>query len=37
MQNGKVIAYAFRQLRSHESNYPTLDLELAVVVLALKI
>jgi len=37
MQNGKVIAYASRQLRPHESNYPTYDLELAAVVLALKI
>ena len=37
MQNEKVIAYASRQLRPHESNYPTHDLELVVVVLALKI
>ncbi|KAL0433718.1 UNVERIFIED_CONTAM: hypothetical protein Slati_2706100 [Sesamum latifolium] len=37
MQNGKVIAYASRQLRSHESNYPTHDLELAAIVHALKI
>ncbi|KAL1533106.1 hypothetical protein AAHA92_33038 [Salvia divinorum] len=29
MQNGKVIAYASRQLRPHEMNYPTHDLELA--------
>ncbi|WMV18624.1 hypothetical protein MTR67_012009, partial [Solanum verrucosum] len=28
MQHGKVIAYASRQLRSHEKNYPTHDLEL---------
>ncbi|MCQ7842167.1 Ty3/Gypsy family RNase HI domain-containing protein, partial [Salmonella enterica] len=32
-----VIAYASRQLRVHEKNYLTLDLELAVVVFALKI
>ena len=36
MQHGKVIAYASRQLRPHESNYPTHDLELAAVVFALK-
>ena len=37
MQKDKVIAYAFRQLRKHEQNYPTHDLELAAVVYALKI
>ena len=37
MQHGKVIAYASRQLRKHERNYPTHDLELAAVVHALKI
>ena len=37
MQNGKVIAYASRQLKSYEQNYPTHDLELAAVVFALKI
>ncbi|KAA3480856.1 DNA/RNA polymerases superfamily protein [Gossypium australe] len=37
MQEGKVIAYASRQLRSHEVNYSTHDLELAAVVFALKI
>ena len=37
MQNGKVIAYAFRQLRRHELNYPTHDLEMAAVIFALKI
>ncbi|KAL1217934.1 RNA-directed DNA polymerase-like protein [Cardamine amara subsp. amara] len=37
MQRGKVIAYASRQLRKHESNYPTHDLEMAAVVFALKI
>ncbi|KAH0650155.1 hypothetical protein KY284_030067 [Solanum tuberosum] len=37
MQYGKVIAYASRQLRKHEKNYPTHDLELVAVVHALKI
>ena len=37
MQDGKVVAYASRQLRPHEQNYPTHDLEFAVVVHALKI
>jgi hypothetical protein len=37
MQEGRVIAYASRQLRRHEEYYPTHDLELAAVVHALKI
>ena len=37
MQDRQVIAYASRQLRPHEPNYPTHDLELAVVVHTLKI
>nr|CAD40075.1 OSJNBa0085C10.28 [Oryza sativa Japonica Group] len=37
MQDGKVVAYASRQLRPHEKNYPTHDIELAAVVHALKI
>jgi hypothetical protein len=37
MQEGRVIAYASRQLRRHEEHYPTHDLELAAVVHALKI
>jgi ribonuclease HI len=37
MQEGHVIAYASRQLRKHEQNYPTHDLELAAMVHALKI
>ena len=37
MQDGKVVAYASRQLRKHEQNFPTHDLELAAVVHALKI
>lgn len=37
MQLGRVIVYTSRQLKSHEMKYPTHDLELAVVVIALKI
>ena len=37
MQEDRDIAYASRQLRKHEVNYPTHDLELATVVHALKI
>ncbi|GJX15525.1 reverse transcriptase domain-containing protein [Tanacetum coccineum] len=37
MQQGKVIAYASRQLKIHENNYTTHDLELGAVVFALKI
>ena len=36
MQEKNVIAYASRQLKVHERNYPTHDLELLVVVHALK-
>src|SRR3954464_13424225 len=32
MQDRHVVAYASRKLRPHEENYPTHDLELAVVV-----
>ncbi|GJR86817.1 putative reverse transcriptase domain-containing protein [Tanacetum coccineum] len=37
MQNEKVIAYASRQLKIHEKNYTTHDLELGAVVFALKL
>ena len=37
MQDGKVVAYASRQLKPHEHNYPTHDLELVAVVFSLKI
>ncbi|GKB03637.1 putative reverse transcriptase domain-containing protein [Tanacetum coccineum] len=37
MQRGKVIAYASKQLKIHEENYTTYDLELGAVVFALKI
>ena len=36
MQKDKVVAYASRQLKPHERNYPTHDLELAAIVFALK-
>ncbi|MGI4715133.1 Ty3/Gypsy family RNase HI domain-containing protein, partial [Klebsiella pneumoniae] len=36
MQLAKVVAYASRQLKIHEHNYPTHDLELGAVVFALK-
>jgi hypothetical protein len=37
MQDGHMVAYASQQLRKHEVNYPTHDLELVDVVHALKI
>ena len=37
MRHGRVVAYASRQLKPYERNYPTHDLELAAVVFALKI
>ena len=37
MQSGRVVAYGSKQLKNHEQNYPTRDLELAVTVFALKI
>jgi hypothetical protein len=37
MQHGKVIAYASRQLKTHEVNYPVHDLELVAIVFALRI
>jgi hypothetical protein len=36
MQEGRVILYSTRQLRRHEEHYPTHDLELADVVMALQ-
>jgi hypothetical protein len=36
MQEGRVISYSSRQLRHHEKRYPTHDLELAAVVMALQ-
>ena len=37
MQSGRVVPYGSRQLKNHEQNYPTYDMELAAVVFALKI
>ena len=37
MQEKNVVAYASRQLKVHERNYPTHDLELAAIAFALKI
>ena len=36
MQDGKVVAYAYSQLKLHEQNHSTHDLELVAVVFALK-
>ena len=37
MQEDKLVAYAFRQFKPYEKNYPTYNLELTIVVFALKI
>ena len=37
MQSGRVVAYGSHQLKNHEQNYPTYDMELVAVVFALKI
>ena len=37
MQTDRVVAYGSRQLKPHEINYPTHDLELAAVIFALKL
>ena len=37
MQSGRLVAYGSRQLKNHEQNYPTRDMELAAIVFALKI
>ena len=37
MQSGRVVGYGSRQLKNHEQNYPTHDMELATIVFALKI
>ena len=37
MQSGRVVAHGSRQLKNHEKNYPTHDLELATIVFALNI
>ena len=37
MQRGRVISFASRQLKPHERNYSTHDLELVAVIFALKV
>ena len=37
MQSERVVAYGSRQLKNHEQNYPTHDIELVAIVFALKI
>ena len=37
MQSGRVVAYVSRQLKNHEKNYHTHDLELAAIIFPLKI
>ena len=37
IQSGRVVAYGSRQLKNHERNYPTHEMELATIVFALKI
>ena len=37
MQSGRVVAYGSRQLKTHEQNYPTHDMEVVSIVFALKI
>ena len=37
MKGGKMIAYASRDLKAHQKNYPTHDTELAAVVYSLKL
>ena len=37
MQSKRVVAYGSRQLNNHEKNYPMHDMELEVIVFALKI
>ena len=37
MQSGRVVAYGSRQLKTHEQSYPSHDMELVAVVLALKV
>ena len=37
MQSGRIVAYGSRQLKNHERNYPTHDMELVAIVFALNI
>ena len=34
MQSRRVVAYGSRQLKNHEQNYPTHDMELVAIVFA---
>ena len=36
MRSGRFVAYGSRELKNHEQNYPTQDLELAAIVFTLK-
>ena len=36
MQSGRVVGYGSRQLKNHEQSYPTHDMELAIIIFALK-
>ena len=36
MEEGRVVCYGSRQLRTHEKNYPTHDWELVAIVFMLK-
>ena len=37
MQSGRVVTYGSKQIKSHEQNYPTHEMELATIVFTLKI
>lgn len=37
LQHGRVVAYSFRQLKSHKQNHPIHDLKLTTVIFILKI
>ena len=37
MQSGRIVAYGSCQLKNHEQNYPTHNMELVILVFALKI
>jgi predicted transcriptional regulator len=37
IQHGRVVAYASRQLKTHEINYPVHDLEMAAICFALRV
>ena len=37
MQSGREVAYSYRQVKNHEHNYPTYDMELEAIVFSLRI